>query len=95
MADPAKPCPFKLDAGVDGAKVAIGGSIQKAIGVSGLGLTLAVSGQSFAALSPLAGVPFPLVDPYSISTKVRGGLMTAIKLADIAVKIGKNDIGGL
>lgn len=94
LTDPAKAWPLKLDVEAGGAKVAIGGSIQDAVGVSGLDLTLAVSGQSFATLSQLAGAPIPPIGPYSISTKVRGGLRTAIELADIAVKIGKSDIGG-
>jgi len=94
LTDPAKAWPLKLDVEAGGAKVAIGGSIQDAVGVSGLGLTLAVSGQSFATLSPLAGAPIPPVGPYSISTKARGGLRTAIELANISVKIEKSDTGG-
>lgn len=94
LTDPAKAWPLKLDVEAGGAKVAIGGSIQDAIGVSGLDLTLAVSGQSFATLSPLAGAPIPPIGPYSISAKVRGGLSTIIELADLAVKVGKSDIGG-
>jgi uncharacterized protein involved in outer membrane biogenesis len=84
LTDPAKAWPLKLDVEAGGAKVAIGGRIQDAAGVSGLDLTLAVSGQSFATLSPLAGAPIPPIGPYSISTKVRGGLRAAIELADIA-----------
>ena len=91
---PAKAWLLKLDGEVGGANVAIDGSSQDAVGVSGLDPIFAVSNQSFATLSTLAGPPIPPIGPYSISTKVRGGLRTAIKLADIAAKFGKSDFGG-
>jgi len=94
LTDPEKEWPLKLDVEAGGAKVAIGGSIQDAIGVSGLDLTLAASGQSFATLSPLVGASILPIGPYSISAKVRGGLSTIIELTDLAVKVGKSDIGG-
>lgn len=94
LTDPAVAWPLKLTMSAGGAKISVGGKIQDPVGVSGLDLTLDISGETLATLSPLAGAPIPPIGPYSVSTKVRGNLATSVELVDIAVKVGKSDIGG-
>jgi len=94
LTDPEKDWPLKLTVEAGGAKVGLDGTIRDPAGVKGFNLGLTVSGESLATLSALAGSPVPPIGPYQVSASVRGDPLQVIQLADIAVKVGKSDIGG-
>lgn len=94
MMAPGTPWPVSLNAEAGGAKVELKGAIADVAAARGLDLTFAVTGESLATLSKLAGSPLPPLGPYSAKGKVGGDVGGTVKLSDLAVKIGGSDLAG-
>ena len=88
-----KPWPLSVSLQAGGATVKIAGSIANPMAASGMALKLAVSGNSVADMSALAGASLPPLGPYSVSGDLKGSPAN-ISLSNLAVKMGGSDLSG-
>ncbi|MBT3700406.1 MAG: AsmA family protein [Alphaproteobacteria bacterium] len=93
LADNDKPWPLDLTLKAGGATIKVSGSIANPMAASGMALKLAISGNSVADLSALAGASLPPIGPYNISGNLKGSPAN-ISLSGLAVKMGGSDLAG-
>jgi AsmA family protein len=93
LADDDEPWPLDLTLKAGGATIKVSGSIANPMAASGMALKLAISGNSVADLSALAGTSLPPIGPYNIGGNLKGSPAN-ISLSGLAIKMGGSDLAG-
>lgn len=88
------PWPIAIKAEAGGATVEVKGKIGNPAAVSGLDLSVSVTGQDLSAMSALAQAPMPPLGPYAITAKIKGALDKAIEVPTLNVKMGESALAG-
>ena len=88
------PWPLSIKAEAGGATVSVKGKIGNPAAVSGLDLSVSVTGQDLSTLSAIAQAPVPPLGPYSITAKIKGALDKAIEVPTLNVKMGESALAG-
>ncbi len=88
------PWPLSIKAEAGGAVVALEGKIGNPAAVSGLDLSVSVTGQDLSAMSAIAQAPVPPLGPYAIAAKITGALDKAIDVPSLSVKMGESALTG-
>jgi len=87
--------PYSVDFSLaNGAtRIALKGTIQNPLVLTGANLDLMLSGQDMALLYPLTGIPIPKTPPYRVSGKLdfEGG---RIRFTHMQGKVGSSDLNG-
>ena len=87
------PFPFEITAQAAGAEVGLEGSVASPTTGQGIALSVSAKGAQIGDLGALAGASVPALGAYDVAMKLaQEG--EALRLDDIAVKLGESDIAG-
>lgn len=88
------PWPLAIKAEAGGATIDVKGRIGNPAAVSGLDLSVSVTGKDLSGMSALAQAPVPPLGPYAITAKIKGALDKAIEVPALTVKMGESALAG-
>ncbi|CAB1057803.1 hypothetical protein D1BOALGB6SA_2558 [Olavius sp. associated proteobacterium Delta 1] len=98
MTDPLKkPAIEKIDLKIgnpDLAKINLNGKVDDLMELQGVNINFQASGKDLANLKQLTGQPFPLRGSFSASGKVLIPVHQNLKIPDLKITVGKNNITG-
>ena len=83
-----------FNANLSGATITVKGTIAEPAEGKGLNLAVAVAGDQVGDLSALVGAEAPALGAYSLSARVTGDAVSAIKLVGLKAQIGASDLAG-
>jgi len=94
LLDAEKPWPLNLTVNTVGAKLALAGTVLNVFKARGINLDVKLASRNISKTAGVAGIDIPYKTDARLSGRLSGSLDEALKLSQVKLHTGKNDLQG-